>query len=110
MPRFCNDCEFFCPSDGLRDVNDLTGCEVDEGECRRNPPEVGDIFKLRDGDEGRGFGNFPRVLTDDWCGGFSPCARAISDRHVASCNQRSGVLKAQNIDEASQLQVCGRPC
>ena len=109
MERLCIDCEFFCPSDEFQDVNDLAGCEVDEGECRRNPPEVGDIFKLRDGDDRRGFGHFPRVLTDDWCGGFSLCARAISDRHVASCNQGSGVMQARCTDEVGQPQVCGRP-
>ena len=110
MERLCNDCEFFCPSDGLRDVNDLTGYEVDDGECRKNPPEVGDIFKLRDGDDSRGFGHFPRVLTDDWCGEFSPCARAISDLHVTSCNQGTGVMKAENTDEVGQSQEHGRSC
>ena len=110
MERFCVDCEFFYPSDGLRDVNDLTGHEEDEGECRKNPPVVGDMVKFKNGDEERWYGNYPRVLTDDWCGGFSPCARAMSDRHVASCNQGSGAMKAENTDEVSQSQVCGRPC
>ncbi|TET32868.1 MAG: hypothetical protein E3J72_18740 [Planctomycetota bacterium] len=70
MERCCYDCDYFYSS------VELTGKEqcIDhvEGECRRQPPVVGDYFK-GSGDEDtdeHGFGEFPKVLGADWCGEF----------------------------------------
>ncbi len=73
MPRCCFDCDFF-HIEG-HDVSELTeadwqgGCA--EGECRFHPPVLGPEIE-RDGDTFRCFGEFPKVLSSDWCGQFQP--------------------------------------
>lgn len=71
MPRCCFDCDYF-EIEG-KDVSAITeadwhdGCA--EGECRFNPPGLGPEIE-RDGDTFRCFGEFPKVLSSDWCGQF----------------------------------------
>ncbi len=64
---FCEDCRYFQPDDELS----LTVPWTDEalpGECRCNPPVVGDVILVGTDEEQRWFGNFPRVMASDWCG------------------------------------------
>ena len=71
MQRCCFDCDYF-EIEG-KDVSAMTeadwqdGCA--EGECRFNPPVLGPEIE-RDGDTFRCFGEFPKVLSSDWCGQF----------------------------------------
>lgn len=75
MQRCCFDCDFF-HIEG-KDVSELTeadwhgGCV--EGECHFNPPVLGPEIE-RNGDTFRCFGEFPKVLSSDWCGQFQPRA------------------------------------
>ena len=61
--KVCWDCRFFkVESESSRSE---PWNESEPGECRRYPPEVGDMVN----DE-RWFGDFPRVMACEWCGEF----------------------------------------
>ncbi len=68
--RMCFDCRFF--STGR--LSPLTEKDWDEalpGECRRYPPQIGDMVKNKHGDEEHWFGEFPKVMAGEWCGEFA---------------------------------------
>ncbi len=78
MQRCCFDCDYYQIDN--KEVSDLTdddwqgGCA--EGECRFNPPVLGEEIE-RNGDKYRSYGEFPKVLSSDWCGQFRP--RNVND-------------------------------
>lgn len=68
---FCFDCRFFVPVGEVH--NELTEDQWDEcleGECRAQPPSLGEPRKERPGDLLRHLGEWPQVLASDWCGRF----------------------------------------
>ncbi len=77
----CFSCRYFRP-EGLDYADELTEDDWDacmDGECRRNPPQVGDFIKAGTIDEERWYGNFPRVMACDWCGAYEPCQTREED-------------------------------
>ncbi len=91
----CFDCVHFTPGGTRR--NDLTEEQWDEcleGECHRHTPHLGPVFKDRDGDTYRHFGQWPRVMAGDWCGEFESRYKATRDSgartpHVGPCSNIS---------------------
>ncbi len=91
----CFDCVHFTPGGTRR--NDLTEDQWDEcleGECHRHTPHLGPVFKDRDGDTYRHFGQWPRVMAGDWCGEFESRHKARRDSgartpHVGPCSRFS---------------------
>ena len=78
----CFDCRFFTTLDDDTRAADLMPSERErcpQGHCRRNPPAVG-RFRGEDEDLEYDYGQWPLVLTCDWCGAFEPCERAMDAR------------------------------
>lgn len=75
MTRCCFNCDYFHLED--HGVGEMTEADWQagfaEGECRISPPVLGPEIE-RDGDTFRCFGEFPKVLSNDWCGQFKPRA------------------------------------
>ena len=71
MERRCFDCDFFQLekryTQELSEEDWEGGCA--EGECRFNPPAIGPEIERAD-ETFRHYGEFPRVLSSDWCGRF----------------------------------------
>lgn len=81
----CFDCRFFATLDEDIPADDLTPAQQDEclqGRCRRNPPTIGH-FRGEDEDMEYDYGQWPLVLSGDWCGAFEPCQRAIQSEAQA---------------------------
>ena len=75
----CFNCRFFSREDTGRptDAHEVIpeGQSVSaEGECRRKPPRHGNTIIRKDRSEFICFGDWPKVLADDWCGEFEPIA------------------------------------
>lgn len=73
----CYNCRFFSPGDlgcSSYDHNDTLGefKEGDEGICRRHTPRHGKTLTRKNGDEFVCFGEWPKVMVNDWCGEFQP--------------------------------------
>jgi len=79
--NFCFDCKFFAPQKSIYgNPNELTEKNLNEqfeGECRRNPPVIGIVHPNEYDEDFRGYGDFPKVFPNCWCGEFLPCARAV---------------------------------
>jgi hypothetical protein len=85
----CYDCRFFSTLDDGVGANSLMQADPDkclQGHCRRNPPAVGH-FRGEDEDLDYDYGQWPLVLSCDWCGAFEACQRGLEHdatptRHV----------------------------
>jgi hypothetical protein len=92
-PLRCRNCRFFqldetqTASEVFKDWE-----EMKEGECRAEPPRLGEMLTDRDGETFRHFGQWPRVMAIDWCGRFDPRrpdsrhGRALTP-HVGTCSR-----------------------
>jgi len=69
LPPACWYCQFFEP-DGSADLSKPWTDDLLPGECRRHPPQIGDLINRDTHEEERLFGDFPRVMAGDWCGEF----------------------------------------
>ena len=54
------------------------------GQCRREPPQLGEILMDRHGEAFRHFGEWPKVLGCDWCGAYQPTIRATEEQQDAT--------------------------
>ena len=73
LPSCCY-CIFFVTLDGdhAASLRPADQAECLQGHCRRNPPSVG-RFRGEDEDLEYDYGQWPLVLSSDWCGAFEPC-------------------------------------
>lgn len=82
MPQpLCLDCRFFATLDDETRAADLSIADRDnclQGLCRRNPPTVG-RFRGEEESLEYDYGQWPLVMSGDWCGAFEPCRRALCD-------------------------------
>ena len=94
---FC--CRFFIP-DGML-FSQLRGVppkDCLDGECHRHGPELGVVLVDPDGDEFRHYGEWPKVMADDWCGEFvtrqcpddGPQTAHVGPRSNISCGAGQG--------------------
>ena len=101
MQRCCFNCEFF-QVDG-KECAGVTEEDWDEGravgECRLNPPVVGDPAVNLDGEEFRLFGEYPRVVCTDWCGQFKG--------RVVSGGQPNTTVRRTQARAKSPTFACG---
>jgi len=94
---FCLDCRFFSTDDGVRSA-DLAPVKHDEclqGHCRRNPPTVGH-FRGENLSLEYDYGQWPIVLSTDWCGAFQPNPPpedATQTHHIGAGSNPSPVVE-----------------
>ncbi len=74
----CYDCHFWSPGEGgsfheeSRERPKEWESESLPGECRRQPPSLGELICDTHDDEFRFFGQWPRTMACDWCGCLEP--------------------------------------
>jgi hypothetical protein len=86
MRGICADCEYYHATTAK------SGLSPGDGECRKHPPTVGDPVRLRDGDEERFFGNFPRVIGDERCGEFKRCTEAFRTTEAPDAKRNGSIV------------------
>lgn len=105
----CFDCRFFAPHGAQH--NDLTENQWDEcleGECHRNCPDLGNTLVDRHGDEGRAFGEWPKVLAADWCGRFRARQVDMGNRTVQAFRLTEQGAAADAAKDRAARTVCER--
>ena len=116
MHPSCFKCRFFSPCDDGGTAQ-RAGDNVDDciqGLCRINPPTVG-RFRGEGLDLEYDYGQWPLVLSGDWCGAFQPSQAAPSEgaaptRHVCagcdiSCGAEQGCDRAHGRNGGAECQT-----
>lgn len=106
LQESCFDCRFFTALALAIRSDDFDPIDRDktlQGHCRRNPPVVGH-YRGEGKDLEYDYGQWPLVLSDDWCGAFEPCQRVSRDnaaqtRHVCAGREMSRSIE-QNYDQS----------
>lgn len=102
----CSDCRFFCTRDDEIHSDDLTDRgRCLQGRCRRNTPTVGH-FRGEDEYLEYDYGQWPLVLSCDWCGAFEPCRPTRHNVALKSPRLRTGNASQTSIPSTGGAISC----